>query len=103
MPSGSEDPNIFRVGLEALAKVIGTAVVGIGSLIVWIYRRLEVRVQSQEQSLSTQNDRLSDVEERLRSAPSREEMDRKLDQIHDDIRGVHTRLDRIFETRQPKE
>jgi hypothetical protein len=26
-------------------------------------------------------------------------MDRKLNQIHEDIRGVHTRLDRIIETR----
>lgn len=99
MAAGSEDPNLFQVGLAALGKIVGGVVVGIGSLIFWVYRRLDIRVQSQGETLRQQANRLTDVEDRLRQAPSREEMDRKLDQIHDDIRGVHTRLDRIFETR----
>jgi len=103
MAAGGEDPGLLQVGIAAIGKLVGGIVVGIGSLIFWVYRRLDMRVQTHDESLRQQVARLNNMEERLSNAPSREEVDRKLDQIHEDIRGVHTRLDRIFEGNRTKE
>jgi hypothetical protein len=99
MASGGEDPTLLQVLMGAVGKVLGAVVVGLGTLVGMMYRRLDMRVQTNDERLRHVGERQDNIEERIRNAPSREEMDRKLNQIHDDIRGVHTRLDRIIETR----
>jgi hypothetical protein len=99
MASGGEDPTLWQIAAGAVGKAAVGISLGLVSLIGWAYRRLEQRDQAQAEQIRAVTERLDSHEERIRDAPSREEMDRKLDRIHDDIRGVHTRLDQLLQDR----